>query len=174
MQLEDEAERASVKGAAGISSARRVPEEVLDQDALRVVSRLARQGHEAFLVGGCVRDLLLGRRPKDFDVATAAHPRQVKRLFRNGRIIGRRFRLVHVVYGDHVVETATFRREPESLGGVDDDILITEDNEYGSAEEDARRRDFTINALFLDPLKGRILDWVDGLLDLDEKLLRTI
>jgi poly(A) polymerase len=139
---------------------------------LRVISRLARSGYEAYLVGGCVRDLLLGRRPKDFDVATAAHPRQIKRLFGNGRIIGRRFRLVHVVYGDHVVETATFRREP--LPAEDDDLLIVEDNEYGTAQEDARRRDFTINALFLDPLKGHILDWVGGLVDLEAGLLRTI
>ena len=145
---------------------------LVDQDALRVISRLSRNGFEAYLVGGCVRDLLLGRRPKDFDVATAAHPRQVKRLFRNGRIIGRRFRLVHVVYGDHVVETATFRREPQN--GADDDLLIVEDNEYGTAVEDARRRDFTINALFLDPLKGRILDWVEGIDDLEAGVLRTI
>src|SRR5262245_27932041 len=110
---------------------------LVDQDALRVISRLSRNGFEAYLVGGCVRDLLLGRRPKGFDVATAAHPRQVKRLFRNGRIIGRRFRLVHVVYGDHVVETATFRREPQN--GAEDDLLIVEDNEYGTAMEDARR-----------------------------------
>ena len=146
----------------------------VDQDALRVISRLDRAGHEAYLVGGCVRDLLLGRDPKDFDVATAAHPRQVKRLFRNGRIIGRRFRLVHVVYGDHVIETATFRREPSTDEGDEDDLLITEDNEYGTAAEDARRRDFTINGLFLDPIGGEILDWVDGLRDLDAGLLRTI
>ena len=147
---------------------------LVDQDALRVISRLSRNGHEAFLVGGCVRDLLLGRRPKDFDLATSAHPRQVKRLFRNGRIIGRRFRLVHVVYGDHVIETATFRREPEQSDGDAEDILITEDNEYGTAAEDARRRDFTINALFLDPIRGHILDWVDGIEDLEAGLLRTI
>jgi poly(A) polymerase len=176
MQLEDEAERASVKGAAGISSARRVPEEVLDQDALRVVSRLARQGHEAFLVGGCVRDLLLGRVPKDFDIATSAHPRQVKRLFRNGRIIGRRFRLVHVTYGDHVIEVSTFRKEPAPRpeGEEDADLLIVEDNEFGTAIEDARRRDFTINALFLDPARHRIHDYVGGLEDLESGLLRTI
>jgi poly(A) polymerase len=149
---------------------------LVDQDAMRVISRLSRNGFEAYLVGGCVRDLLLGRRPKDFDVATAAHPRQVKRLFRNGRIIGRRFRLVHVVYGDHIVETATFRREPrnDAVEGEEEDLLIIEDNEYGTAEEDARRRDFTVNALFLDPIQGRILDWVNGLEDLEAGLLRTI
>lgn len=172
-----------------------IPQELLDQDALRVISRLVRQGHEAYLVGGCVRDLLIGRRPKDFDVATSAHPRQIKRLFRNGRIIGRRFRLVHIYYGQHIVETATFRRDPpkmqeqeladDGVPGEDresepltaeefDDLLITEDNEYGTAEEDARRRDFTVNALFLDPLKGSILDYVGGLDDLEAGILRTI
>ena len=108
-----------------------IPTELLDQDALRVLSRLVRQGHEAYLVGGCVRDLLIGRHPKDYDLATNAHPRQIKRLFRNGRIIGRRFRLVHIAYGEHIVETATFRRDPpksqdhEDVSGparTDDDL----------------------------------------------------
>lgn len=144
------------------------------QDALRVVSRLVRQGHQALLVGGCVRDLLVGRVPKDFDVATSAHPRQVRRLFRNGRIIGRRFRLVHVRYDDRVVEVATFRREPDPDEGERDGLLILEDNEYGTAEEDARRRDFTVNGLFLDPTQRQIIDYVGGLEDLDAGLLRTI
>ncbi len=152
--------------------------EQVDQDGLRVLSRLQRNGFEAYLVGGCVRDLLLGRKPKDFDVATAAHPRQIKRLFRNGRIIGRRFRLVHVVYGDHVIETSTFRREPPpgqtGQEGEEEDLLIREDNVFGSAEEDARRRDFTINGLFYDPTAGVIHDWVAGLPDLEHGILRTI
>lgn len=148
---------------------------VLDQDALRVISRLVRHGQQAYLVGGCVRDLLVGRIPKDFDVATDAHPRQIKRLFRNGRIIGRRFRLVHIYYGKNIVETATFRREPSQTAGDDEeDLLITEDNEYGSAGEDARRRDFTVNGLFLDPTHERIIDYVGGLVDLEARLLRTI
>ena len=146
----------------------------VDQDALRVLSRLQRSGYEAYLVGGCVRDLLLGRKPKDFDVATAAHPRQVKRLFKNGRIIGRRFRLVHVVYGQHVVETATFRSDPGSPEDDEADLLITEDNVYGTAAEDARRRDFTVNALLFDPNRGEIHDYVDGLTDLEAGVLRTI
>jgi poly(A) polymerase len=157
-----------------IVPATKFPEDALDQDALRVVSRLQRQGFEAYLVGGCVRDLLLGRSPKDFDVATAAHPRQVKRSFHNGRIIGRRFRLVHITYGDHIIEVATFRREPEMREGEAEDLLIVEDNVFGTAEEDARRRDFTINALFLDPARRRIIDYVGGLEDLDGGLLRTI
>jgi poly(A) polymerase len=150
-----------------------VPMELVHQDALRVISRLERHGYEAYLVGGCVRDLLLGRKPKDFDVATSAHPRQIKRLFRNGRIIGRRFKLVHVVYGHHIVETATFRAKPEDSGD-EDDLLITEDNVFGTAAEDADRRDFTINGLFLDPTRQRILDYVGGLDDLEHGLLRTI
>lgn len=159
----------------------------LDQDALRVVSKLRRNDYEAYLVGGCVRDLKLGRIPKDYDLATAAHPRQVKRLFQNGRIIGRRFKLVHVFYGDHIIETATFRREPDREaddGNGSEDLLITEDNEYGTAAEDARRRDFTINGLFLDPdttpvggkkkSSPRIIDFVGGLEDLEAGVLRTI
>lgn len=145
---------------------------VLDRDAQRVVTRLQRAGHEAYFVGGCVRDLMIGRVPKDFDVATSAHPQEVRRLFRNGRIIGRRFRLVHVYYGDHIIETSTFRSEPPTREG--DELLIVEDNEYGTAGEDARRRDFTVNALFLDPTRHEILDFVSGLKDLDDRVLRTV
>lgn len=152
-----------------------IDEAALDRDALRVVHRLQRNGHEAYFVGGCVRDLMIGRRPKDFDVATDATPHEVRRLFRNGRIIGRRFRLVHVYYGDHIVETATFRREPQPQeSGDDEDLLILEDNEYGTAGEDARRRDFTVNGLFFDPRRHQILDYVEGLVDLEERVLRTI
>ena len=151
-----------------------IADDDLNQDALRVISRLTRQGHEAYLVGGCVRDLLLGRQPKDFDVATSAHPRQVKRLFHNGRIIGRRFKLVHVAYGSHIIETATFRKEPEPREAGAEDLLIVEDNEYGNAEQDARRRDFTINGMFHDPSRRRIIDYVGGLEDLEDGLLRTI
>lgn len=138
-----------------------------------MISRLRRQGFEAYLVGGCVRDLLLGRQPKDFDIATAAHPRQIRRIFRNARIIGRRFKLAHIFYGDHILETATFRSAPK-LEDDEDDLLITDDNDYGTAAEDARRRDFTINALFLDPIDNEIHDWVGGLDDIDKGLLRTI
>ncbi len=162
-----------------------IPRDALDADAMRVVSRLEREGYEAYLVGGCVRDLLIGRTPKDFDVATSAHPRQIKRLFRNARVIGRRFKLVHVVYGQHIVETATFRSDPleaepeaDALELTDaeelDDLLITEDNEFGNAEQDARRRDFTVNGLFFDPLHNVILDWVGGIDDLEQNVLRTI
>ncbi|MFT5051739.1 MAG: poly(A) polymerase [Chlamydiales bacterium] len=166
--------------AAGGHPMRRVPADRIDRDALdrsaqRVVQRLQRHGYEAYFVGGCVRDLLIGRVPKDFDVATSADPREIRRLFKNGRIIGRRFRLVHVYYGDQIIETSTFRREPEAQEGSDsDDLLITEDNVFGTAVEDALRRDFTVNALFLDPTEHVILDTVDGLTDLDARTLRTI
>jgi poly(A) polymerase len=162
---------------------------MLDRDARRVIVRLQSSGHEAYFVGGCVRDLWIGREPKDFDVATSAHPQEIRRLFRNGRIIGRRFRLVHIYYGDHVVETSTFRRDPgseleEEVGepaaaeasdnGEDEDLLILEDNVFGNAGEDARRRDFTVNGLFLDPARHCILDYVEGLADLEARVLRTI
>lgn len=153
--------------------AKSIPKKRIHQDALRVVSRLRRQGHEAYLVGGCVRDLLLGRRPKDFDIATAAHPRQIRRIFRNARIIGRRFKLAHIFYGDHILETATFRSAPQS-DDDEDDLLITDDNDFGTAQSDALRRDFTINGLFLDPIDMEIHDWVGGLDDVDEGVLRTI
>lgn len=166
--------------AAEASQARILPaddidEEVLDRDARRVVLRLQRHGFEAYFVGGCVRDLMIGRTPKDFDVATSATPQDVRRLFRNGRIIGRRFRLVHVYYGNHIIETATFRRDPVKSEGEDgDDLLITEDNVFGTAAEDARRRDFTVNGLFLDPATHEIHDYVNGLEDLEDRVLRTI
>ncbi len=155
----------------------------VDPDAQKVVRRLTRHGFEAYLVGGCVRDLLLDRRPKDFDVATDARPEDVRALFRNSRIIGRRFRLVHVLFGGgKVIEVATFRRTPnldvdplDSNGSAADvDLLIRSDNAFGEAHEDALRRDFTINALFYDLERGQILDWVGGMHDIERRVVRTI
>jgi poly(A) polymerase len=145
------------------------------EPSLRVISRLQRNGYEAYLVGGCVRDLLVGLTPKDFDVTTSAHPRQVRRLFpRNSHVIGRRFRLVHVRYGSQsVIETATFRAAPQETNG-DEDLLIVEDNTYGTAAEDAMRRDFTVNGMLLDPYRREIIDYVGGLRDLQDGVLRTI
>ncbi len=155
-----------------------IPADRLDPDALRVISRLRHMRHQAHLVGGCVRDLLLARRPKDFDVATDAHPGEVRALFRNCRLIGRRFRLAHVYFrGGKVIEVATFRKNPVDI--ADDlpdggDLLITRDNVFGTAEEDARRRDFTVNGLFYDVFAGEVIDYVGGRGDLEARRIATI
>ena len=149
-------------------------EDLIDSDAAKVVRRLERSGYQAYLVGGCVRDLLLGRRPKDFDVATSARPDDVRGLFRNCRIIGRRFRLAHVLFGGgKVVEVATFRRNPGETD-LEEDLLIRSDNVFGEAHEDAIRRDFTINALFYDLDRRQVLDWCGGMPDIQHRVIRTI
>src|SRR6188472_16656 len=139
----------------------------IDPDAAKVVQRLRRYDHAAYLVGGCVRDLLLGLKPKDFDVVTSATPNDIRRLFKNCRIIGRRFRLAHVFFGPKIIETSTFRANPrEDDDGDDGDLLIRRDNVFGTETEDARRRDFTINGLFYDVEKDDVIDHVGGLGDL--------
>ena len=145
----------------------------IDSDAVKVVRKLLTAGHEAYLVGGCVRDLYVKRRPKDFDVATSATPEEIHKLFRNSRVIGRRFKLVHVYFGPKVIETSTFRTAPRQQE-EGEDMLITHDNEWGSVEDDARRRDFTINALFFDIETGKVVDFVDGMDDLDAGVIRTV
>jgi poly(A) polymerase len=144
----------------------------IDPDADRVVRKLTRAGYKAYLVGGCVRDLLVGKKPKDFDVATSATPNEIKATFRNSRIIGRRFRLAHVFFGSKIIETSTFRANPRDED--DHDLLIRRDNVFGTETEDARRRDFTINGLFYDVDREEVIDHVGGLADLDAKLVRTI
>jgi poly(A) polymerase len=174
----------------------------IDADALKVLYRLHESGYVAYLVGGSVRDLLLSRRPKDFDIGTSAHPYQIKKLFRNCWIIGRRFRLAHVRFGTKTIEVATFRKnvpagtEAESTFAREDsgeargDITETapgrddgpaesvepihRDNTFGTPEEDAFRRDFTINALFYDIGTYSIIDYVGGLQDLKDGLIRSI
>ena len=161
----------------------------VDPDALKVLYRLKDAGFSAYLVGGGVRDLLLGRRPKDFDIGTNAHPYQIKKLFRNCWIIGRRFRLAHVVFGKKVIEVATFRRQVtddemaeakaaaergEARLPDDHQHLIHRDNTFGTAEEDAFRRDFTINALFYDIATFSIIDYVGGLRDLRARVVKCI
>lgn len=150
-------------------SRRQIPENVL-----KVLYRLHRSGYRAYLCGGSVRDLLTGRPPKDFDIATDAHPMEVRRLFRNSRIIGRRFRLVHVIFQDMVVEVSTFRREPERGTDETEDLLITDDNTFGSPLQDARRRDLTINALFYNIADFSVIDYVGGLDDLHRRRVRVI
>src|SRR6187397_1039412 len=185
----------------------------IDPDALKVLYRLRQGDHIAYLVGGSVRDLLLNRRPKDFDIGTSAHPYQVKKLFRNCWIIGRRFRLAHVKFGNKVIEVATFRRQVQpgeeivadgvpapdhhhartadasvdapgaGLPPVEDAAsraareeaqLIHRDNTFGTPEEDAFRRDFTINALFYDIATFSVIDYVGGLDDLRAGVVRCI
>jgi poly(A) polymerase len=171
----------------------------VDPEALKVLYRLKDAGFKAYIVGGGVRDLLLGRRPKDFDIGTDAHPYQVKKLFRNCFIIGRRFRLAHIRFGTKVVEVATFRRQltgeeqaeahaqaqapaqgdGDAPGGGEPrhgehDHLIHRDNTFGTAEEDAFRRDFTLNAMFYDIATFSIIDYVGGLEDLRARIIRCI
>src|SRR3954466_2038431 len=127
--------------------------EQIDADATKVVQRLRRFDHTAYVVGGCVRDLLLGLKPKDFDVATSATPQDLRRMFRNCRIIGRRFRLAHIFFGSKIIETSTFRANPRQVDGdgeESDELLIRRDNVFGNELEDAQRRDFTMNGLFYD------------------------
>src|SRR5438309_1170785 len=172
----------------------------IDSDALKVLYRLRQFEHVAYLVGGSLRDLLLARRPKDFDIGTSAHPYQVKKLFRNCWIIGRRFRLAHVRFGTKVIEVATFRRQVEpgeevvqdgvpapvhhaapaapdrqpAAAPPTDEHLIHRDNTFGTPEEDAFRRDFTINALFYDIATFSVIDYVGGLDDLRAGIVRSI
>ena len=153
----------------------------VDPDALKVLYRLHGAGMKAYLVGGSVRDLLLGRVPKDFDIGTDAAPQAVRRLFRNCRLIGRRFRLAHILFADgKVVEVATFRRRPEPTagageeGGSEAELLQLSENTFGTPREDAFRRDFTINGLFYDISDYSVIDHVGGLEDLEAGLIRTI
>lgn len=148
--------------------------------AISVVERLQNAGYQAYLVGGCVRDLLLDLDPKDFDVATSATPEQVRAEFRNARIIGRRFRLVHVHFGREIIEVATFRanhddeEENSNQAQRNESGRILRDNVYGTLEDDAQRRDFTINALYYDPSTERILDYANGVHDIRNHLIRLI
>jgi poly(A) polymerase len=188
-------------------SAHAISRRDIDPDALKVLYRLHDHHYVAYLVGGSVRDLQLGRRPKDFDIGTSAHPHQVKKIFRNCWIIGRRFRLAHVKFGTKTIEVATFRRQvppseltpeeeaalatPADVIAPDEalppepdaahtprrratDHLIQRDNTYGTPEEDAFRRDFTVNALFYDIATFSIIDYVGGLRDLDARVIRCI
>ena len=151
----------------------------MSPNALKVLYRLHGAGFLAYLVGGAVRDLLLGRKPKDFDIGTNARPQQVRQCFRNARIIGRRFRLVMVRFASEIVEVATFRRSPDppeiEEGETADVLAPTPDaDEYGTPEEDAWRRDFTVNGLFYDIADFSVIDHVGGLADLDAGVIRTI
>ncbi len=136
----------------------------IDPDALRIIQRLKDSGFTAYIVGGAVRDLIVGRTPKDFDIVTDATPSKIKRIFRNSRIIGRRFRLVHVIFGLKIFEVSTFRSIIEGSVG----------NNFGTIDEDVMRRDFTINALYYDPLAEQVIDYVGGFRDIKKSVLRPV
>ncbi|MFT0211673.1 polynucleotide adenylyltransferase PcnB [Pseudomonas sp. F1_0610] len=150
------------------------------RNSVQVAKRLQEAGFQAYLVGGCVRDSLLGLRPKDFDVATSATPEQISSLFRNSRIIGRRFKLVHIHFGREIIETATFRGSHDDTGKNNDRSAhndkgrILRDNVYGSLDDDALRRDFTINALYYDVSSHNIIDYAQGVQDIKDGLIRLI
>lgn len=154
-------------------------QEHISRNALETIKGLRKAGYDAYLVGGCIRDLLLSIRPKDFDVATSATPEQTRKAFRNSRVIGRRFKLVHVFWGRETIEVATFRgpHDKESIStesAHNSSGRILRDNVYGTIEEDVTRRDFTINALYYDVGARRVLDFVNGLQDIENRFIRLI
>ncbi|WP_271273036.1 polynucleotide adenylyltransferase PcnB [Aliamphritea hakodatensis] len=159
-----------------------IPRRHLNDAAMKVVYHLQDEGYEGYLVGGCIRDLLLNKRPKDFDVATNAHPEKAHELFRRSRLIGRRFKLLHVRFGRDLIEVATFRASHDSKqdnndgehGRQNDSGMIVRDNVYGTIEDDALRRDFTVNALYYCPRDHSIHDFAGGYTDLKNKVLRMI
>ncbi|CED70523.1 poly(A) polymerase [Aliivibrio wodanis] len=156
----------------------------LSDNALKVLYRLSNAGYDAYLVGGGVRDILLGQEPKDFDIATNATPEQIKKLFRNCRLIGRRFRLAHILFGRDVIEVATFRghhkeeddekSEKKNISAQSKEGMLLRDNVYGTVEEDAQRRDFTINAMYYNIADYSIHDYANGIEDLNNKIVRLI
>jgi poly(A) polymerase len=146
----------------------------VSRHATKVCEVLQQHGYQAYIVGGAVRDLIVGLEPKDFDVATNATPGQIRPLFRRARIIGRRFQLVHVVFGQEIIETSTFRAPATASQQTDDHGRILRDNEFGNHEQDAARRDFTINALYYDPTTEEVIDFHQGVDDLKHRVVRMI
>jgi len=145
---------------------------LIDKDAKKVIKTLNKAGHEAYLVGGCIRDLLLGHKPKDFDIVTSATPEQVHKNFKRSRIIGRRFRLVHIMFSSRkYIEVATFRSGKVKTAG---NGVIVRDNLYGTLKEDVFRRDFSVNALYYDIQNSQVIDYVDGLEALNNSKIRMI
>jgi poly(A) polymerase len=152
-----------------------ISRKMIDEEALKILYRLSRHGFLVYLVGGSVRDLLLGKTPKDFDVATSAHPQQIRDLFRNSRMIGRRFRLIHIFFkGGKVVEVSTFRSQSEFEETENEEGEIVRTESFGTPEEDALRRDITINGLFYNIADFSIIDCVGGMEDLRRRIVRTI
>ncbi|MGF1747349.1 polynucleotide adenylyltransferase PcnB [Vibrio cionasavignyae] len=155
-----------------------VSRQKISDNALKVLYRLHNAGYEAYLVGGGVRDLLLGEHPKDFDIATNATPEQIKTLFRNCRLIGRRFRLAHIMFGRDIIEVATFRghhqEQEKNVSQQSKDGMLLRDNVYGSIDEDAERRDFSINAMYYNIGDYSIHDYAGGIEDLEDRIIRLI
>ena len=141
-----------------------IPHANIDPDALQIINRLRDADYTAYIVGGAVRDLIIGNKPKDFDIVTDATPSKIKKIFRNSRIIGRRFRLVHVVFGEKIFEVSTFRSICDGSVG----------NAFGTIEEDVQRRDFTLNALYYDPVQEQVIDYVGGMKDIKKHVLRPV
>lgn len=141
-----------------------ISKELIDSNALRIISQLRDYGFDAYIVGGAVRDLILGIKPKDFDIVTDATPAKIKKIFRNSRIIGKRFRLVHIFFGNQIFEVSTFRSLEDGTVG----------NKFGIMDEDVRRRDFTLNALYYDPVKEQVIDYVGGFKDIQKKVIHPV
>ena len=160
----DEKGRPVKKAVVYTKEEHKIPLDKIDSDAIGVIRRLKDSGFSAYIVGGAVRDLILGNNPKDFDITTDATPSKIKRIFRNSRIIGRRFRLVHVFFGPKIFEVSTFRSTAEGSIG----------NDFGSMDEDVMRRDFTLNALYYDPLQEQVIDYVGGVRDISKGVLRPV
>jgi len=146
----------------------------VSRHAIKVCEVLQHEGYQAYIVGGAVRDLIVGLEPKDFDVATSATPEQIRPLFRRARIIGRRFQLVHVVFGQEIIETSTFRAPASESQSTDGHGRILRDNEFGTHAQDAARRDFTINALYYDPVTEEVIDYHNGVDDLKHRTIRMV
>ena len=153
-----------------------IKESAISTNASKVISRLQDHGFQAYLVGGCIRDLLLRKTPKDFDIATDAHPEEVRELFRNSRIIGKRFRIVHVRFGREIIEVTTFRgpHADEYDDNHSDSGMTLNDNIYGTFEEDVFRRDFTMNAIYYEPQEEEIIDLANGTADIENQIIKTI
>lgn len=161
----DKLGRPEKKAVVYIKSEHNIPKNKIDFDAIIIVNKLKDSGFNAYIVGGAVRDLIVGNTPKDFDIVTDATPSKIKRLFRNSRIIGKRFRIVHVIFGSKVFEVSTFRSNADgtSVG-----------NEFGTIDEDVQRRDFTLNALYYDPIQEQVIDYVGGMKDIKKHILKPV
>ena len=149
----------------------------ISPNALKIISKLHKSGFKAYIVGGGIRDMIKGLHPKDFDIVTDCEPEEIRRIFRNSRIIGRRFKLVHIAFPDEVLETTTFRsggtNSSESIE-VNDKGRIVRDNHWGTQEEDVMRRDLTINSIYYDPFSHEVIDYTNGIKDLKDKKIKFI